>query len=618
MRFSTTCLFSLSVILLLIAAAGAAPTVDSETGRAKSLAGSAIAEKREAASRMLHRKEAFAGAIRSRLGFDPVWRDAKASGAIFSDSRVHKLYLEFSQPDFWQQLEDNYFEGAGVYIEADLKFDGKEVDGVGVRFKGSSSMWGYPGDKKPFKIKFDEFVPGQNIYGLTKLSLSNGFRDPSHLREKLFYDAVAEFLPCSRAGFVELYLNGEYWGLYTNVEQVDKRFYTAWFGSGEDGNLFKGDPQGWLVWLGQYQSAYYDKYELKTNESINDWSDLVHLIDVINHTPSFYFAGMLESEFHIYDFLLFSVLSNLYISLDTYIGEGHNYYLYHRQDTDRFYFIPWDANEAFGNCPAYAWHDLIALPLFWQRDPVEFPRPLVNRMFDESKYRDAYLMDYRRVLDTHFNVDSLHTRVNALADLVRSSVYADNKKMFTSYEFEQNLEEDVYMGEERIFGLKPFITDRRAAVDQEIAGYSIREKTTGLCINEFLALNDSTIADEYGEYDDWIELYNSGQSPVDLDGLFLTDDQNIQAAWQLPDMVMSPGEFLLIWADNDEEQGPLHTDFKLSGSGEFIGLYDADGLTPVDTLSFGQQLTDVSMGRRPDGSSNWILLNPPTPGSSNN
>lgn len=617
MTLSTLCKATIAATVLLVAAATVAFAGGAKSRPKARPAGNRGVEKLETAASLPGGERTAARGGRTHRSLNPQVSARNASDALFSDNRVHELYLEFSQPDFWEQLMFNYFEGNGVYIEADLSFDGKEVSSVGVRFKGSSSMWGYPGDKKPFKIKLDEFVPAQDLFGLTKLSLSNGFRDPTQLREKMFYDAVGDFLPCSRAGFVELYLNGDYWGLYTNVEQVDKRFFTGRFGGSEDGNLFKGDPEGWLVWLGQYQTEYYDKYELKTNESINDWTDLVNFIDILNNTPSQYFAGALESEFFIYDFLLFSVLANLYISLDTYIGEGHNYYIYHREDADRFYFIPWDANEAFGNCPAYAWPDLIALPVFWQRDPGPHPRPLVNRMFDEEKYRDAYLMDYSRVLDAHFIVDSLHARVDALADLVRASVYADTLKMFGNYEFEQNLESDVYMGEERIFGLKSFITDRRSELDQELAGYNIREKTTGLCVNEFLALNDSTLADEFGEYDDWIELYNSGSSVVSLDGLFLTDDPAVPAGWQLPDTVLNPGEFLLVWADKDEEQGPLHADFKLSGGGEFIGLYDADGLSPVDTLGFGPQVVDVSMGRRPDGSPSWVYLDPPTPGTSN-
>jgi hypothetical protein len=84
-------------------------------------------------------------------------------------------------------------------------------------------------------------------------------------------------------------------------------------------------------------------------------------------------------------------------------------------------------------------------------------------------------------------------------------------------------------------------------------------------------------------------------------------------------VTIGPGEYLLFWADNDEEQGPTHTNFKLSAGGEFVGLYDRDGVTQIDGISFGEQSADVSYGRLPDGEDNWVLFDggSATPGWSN-
>jgi hypothetical protein len=84
-------------------------------------------------------------------------------------------------------------------------------------------------------------------------------------------------------------------------------------------------------------------------------------------------------------------------------------------------------------------------------------------------------------------------------------------------------------------------------------------------------------------------------------------------------VTIGPGEYLLFWADNDEEQGPTHTNFKLSANGEFVGLFDRDGVTLVDGISFGAQSSDVSYGRSPDGEDNWVLFDngTATPGWSN-
>lgn len=138
-------------------------------------------------------------------------------------------------------------------------------------------------------------------------------------------------------------------------------------------------------------------------------------------------------------------------------------------------------------------------------------------------------------------------------------------------------------------------------------------------LNEFMADNDTTVADEAGEFDDWLELVNIGTGPVSLAGLAVADDAAATAPWPLPDMVLEAGEHLLIWCDNDPDQGPLHADFKLSAGGESAALFLLDGAVTwlVDTVDFGPQLPDVSVGRLPDGTGPWMAQERATPGASN-
>jgi len=143
-----------------------------------------------------------------------------------------------------------------------------------------------------------------------------------------------------------------------------------------------------------------------------------------------------------------------------------------------------------------------------------------------------------------------------------------------------------------------------------------------LMINEFLASNDSCYADENGDYDDWIEIYNAGNATIDIGGLYITDDLEELNTWQIPDndpelTTIPPRQFLILWADKEPEQGALHVDIKLSGDGEAIGLVESDAITIIDSYTFGPQTTDVSEGRLPDGSDNWVNFDVPTPGASN-
>ena len=136
--------------------------------------------------------------------------------------------------------------------------------------------------------------------------------------------------------------------------------------------------------------------------------------------------------------------------------------------------------------------------------------------------------------------------------------------------------------------------------------------TENVFINEFLAINDATNMDEQGEFDDWLELYNASEDTVILDNHFLTDNPDNLTKWSFPEsgLTIAPYEYLLIWCDNDDEQGDIHTNFKLSGSGEFIALTNPDGETIIDFLTFAEQIADISYGRYPDGSEIWQLMDP--------
>jgi len=140
-----------------------------------------------------------------------------------------------------------------------------------------------------------------------------------------------------------------------------------------------------------------------------------------------------------------------------------------------------------------------------------------------------------------------------------------------------------------------------------------------LVINEFMASNDSTIADESGEYDDWIEVYNGDDIPIWLGDKYLTDNLENPDKWQMPDYTMQSGEFVLIWADNDPEQGDFHANFKLKKEGEQIGIFDSEstGFAILDSITFGEQHTDISMGREIDGGDVWVFFEQPTPEESN-
>lgn len=148
-----------------------------------------------------------------------------------------------------------------------------------------------------------------------------------------------------------------------------------------------------------------------------------------------------------------------------------------------------------------------------------------------------------------------------------------------------------------------------------------------IVINEFLAANTVTNTDAAGEYDDWIELYNSGTSIVQFDGLYLSDDPDEPLKFALPSgQGIDAGDYAIFWADDDDgvgdsgapTQGDRHLSFNLNAEGETLLLTYAEGGDEkrVDAISFEQQQPDISAARVPDGSLTWEY-GTPTPGATN-
>lgn len=144
-------------------------------------------------------------------------------------------------------------------------------------------------------------------------------------------------------------------------------------------------------------------------------------------------------------------------------------------------------------------------------------------------------------------------------------------------------------------------------------------------INEWMADNSLTLTNPAGgKFDDWFELYNYGTNTVDLGGYYLTGTLTNKTKFQVPSnqhYLIPPHGFLLVWADNNSSSNSLarpelHVNFKLSKSGEAIGIFASDGTT-IDALTFGTQTTDVTQGRFPDGAQNFFFMPTSTPLTNN-
>lgn len=133
--------------------------------------------------------------------------------------------------------------------------------------------------------------------------------------------------------------------------------------------------------------------------------------------------------------------------------------------------------------------------------------------------------------------------------------------------------------------------------------------TESVVINEFMASNGAVLADDFGEYEDWIELYNPTEKTIDLSGAYLSDDESNITRWRFPEgITLASNEHMIIWASGRNRRdvnAPLHTNFRISRLGEPLILTDSDGKTVLDYVPPVKLERNVSYGRLPDGSENW-------------
>ena len=290
-----------------------------------------------------------------------------AGDNFYKNDLLHTIELQFDQPDYWDQMEINFSNNFGgindhVYILGSVTIDGEKLDSVGIRFKGFTSF-PFGEDKKPFKLDFNEFVPGQSFDGLRKMNLNNGTGDPSFQRDVLCYKLMRDMgVKAPRTSWTRLYINGQYWGLYQVIEQVDQEFLENNFADSK-GNLFKNKGWSFLEWMGESQEPYAEIFDLKTNEDEDDWSGFIELMDVINNTSDEDFENMIEDHFNVELFLKTLSVDIATNNWDSFMDHGRNWYMY-EDNTGVFHWIPWDYNFALGGTFNFGGGECMISPSF--------------------------------------------------------------------------------------------------------------------------------------------------------------------------------------------------------------------------------------------------------------
>ncbi len=246
-------------------------------------------------------------------------------------------------------------------------------------------------------------------------------------------------------------------------------------------------------------------------------------------------------------------------------------------------------------------------------------KELIKKILAEDEYRDRYLDYVCDILDGNFDSDRLSTIVDLNGDLLYDDVEVESFPNFPFQDFVYDISEGVDSSVRSIPAVKQFINHRIPVLNEnlinlqhECQALSSPIQWQEVVINEFVASNDSTstISDQDGEFDDWIELYNNTENTIDLKDYYLSDNYDNPQKWSFPPGAsLEPFGYTIIWADENGSEDGLHANFKLAKDGEHIMLVHEDG-TFIDSLSFGPQETNVPSARVPNGVGDFIQQHP--------
>lgn len=267
---------------------------------------------------------------------------------LYEPTVLRTLFLEFENADWEQELAD--FNNTDVEVPATLTVDGKKYPQIGVHFRGMSSFMAVgEGSKRSLNLTLDFVDPQQRLYGYKTLNLLNAHEDASFLHTVLYFHVARNYIPAPKANFVKVVINGESWGVYTNVQQFNKEFVTENY-PGLTGTRWKvpGGPggRGGLEYVGDNIDEYKRRFEMKSDDGDKAWKALANLCRVLNQTPIDQLEAALKPILDIDGALWFLALDNALINGDGYWTRASDYSLF-LDKKGVFHVIPHDANETF-------------------------------------------------------------------------------------------------------------------------------------------------------------------------------------------------------------------------------------------------------------------------------
>jgi len=373
----------------------------------------------------------------------------QAQAPLYEINTLQKIEVYFSNPNWDYKLDSLKNLDAGSLMADWVKINGIQYDSVGVKYKGNSS-YDSTKIKNPLHITLDKYK-NQNYQGYKDIKLSNGYSDPSMIREVLGYSILGNYMDCPKSNFAQLYINGNYIGVYSNDESIDKKFCADKFYSSAN-TFIKGNPivtpsattKCNLKYKTADSSVYQNFYEIKSNTG---WNDLVKLCDTVTNVPA-----SVESTMDIDRAIWMLAFNNVMVNLDSYNGAFcQNYYLY-KDNNNRYNPTVWDLNMCFGGFP-FAGSGSTSLgtltnittmaQLAIDNHATDNNWPLINDIQSNPMYKRMYMAHIRTMVNEQITNANYVNVATQLLSNIDTAVLSDNNKFFTYAQFQTSMNANV-------------------------------------------------------------------------------------------------------------------------------------------------------------------------------
>ena len=382
---------------------------------------------------------------------------AQSAATFYDPATVQEITLTFPQTNWDYQLDTAKAGSESYLLATQCVINGVVFDSVGVKYKGNSS-YNANNAKNPLHIELN-WQKNQAYGAVTDLKLANGFADPSMVREALSYAILHQFMEAPRANFARVTVNGAYYGLMTNVENIGKQFLTDNFYS-SSGTFVKCTPVGGagpgsnaypdLRYLGAAQNLYAASYEVKPDD-VTNWANVVNLCDTLNRQPA-----ALDHVLDVDRALWMLAFNNVLVNLDSYTGAfRQNYYLYRDAD-HRFRSVMWDLNMSFGGFPNLlnggggpggggALDTTGMKNLIPGANATDANHPLIQRIWSTPRWKRMYVAHMKAIAQELANPAWL-AAAQQLQTTITPALTADTHKFYSMAQFTQNLQHAISGG----------------------------------------------------------------------------------------------------------------------------------------------------------------------------